>query len=238
MQLTLEETVRAASKSAYISTLFLRLDEEEQEKICTEDSSITENLTISFISSSFLKKEFIKENDKIANCPLIKNGEKGVSFLSSSIDLDEGIADIVVNYQVNLPFIPHKLFHLNLSNRCYIHLYTGKELVKEQSVANTYVYYTSYGRAFHFNRYCQYLLDYTEATNYRSINYYILGCRECVNISKKQLEDSNPIVYITQSKHCFHLSLKCPGFTGNVFRTHYSSLDKDDKICQKCLEGK
>ena len=238
MQIALEETVRDTSKSAYITSLFLRADENDKTEICEKDPSITEHLTASFISSSLLKSSFTKNNNSIVNSPLIKNGENGISFLSTSIDLDAGIADVIMSYQVNLPFIPEGFYHINLTNRCYVHLYTGRELSKNQATTDTYVYYTSYGNVFHFNRYCQYLLDYTEAINYKKVNPIISSCKECVNQTKDELNTNNPIVYITESKRCYHLSLNCPGFTGNVFRTQYSSLNETDKICEKCLEGK
>lgn len=238
MQIALEETVRDTSKSAYITSLFLRADENDKTEICEKDPSITEHLTASFISSSLLKSSFTKNNNSIVNSPLIKNGENGISFLSTSIDLDAGIADVIMSYQVNLPFIPEGFYHINLTNRCYVHLYTGRELSKNQATTDTYVYYTSYGNVFHFNRYCQYLLDYTEAINYKKVNPIISNCKECVNQTKDELNTNNPIVYITESKRCYHLSLNCPGFTGNVFRTQYSSLNETDKICEKCLEGK
>lgn len=238
MQIALEETIRSTSKSAYISSLFLNTDEDEQEKICHEEPSISENLTISFISSELFKNNFINNNNSLINSPFIKNGQNGISFLSSSIDLDAGIADIVVNYQVKLPFIPESFYHIDLNNRCFIHLYTGKDLSKKQSPSDSYVYYTSHGSVFHFNRYCQYLLDYTEAIDYHNVDPLIPSCKECVNQTKDDLNKNNPIVYITESKRCYHLSLNCPGFTGNIFRTHYSSLNESNKICEKCLEGK
>ena len=239
MQLALEETIRQTSKTAYISSLFLSLDEVSQNTISNEDPSIAENLTASIISSAHLKNQFInEENKKMINHPLIINGENGVSFLSTSIDLEEGIADVVITYKTKLPFIPESFFSFNLSNRCYIHLYTGKELSKKQTAVDTYVYFTSHGSVFHFNRYCQYLLDYTEAIRYKNLNGLLSSCKKCVDETIDYLSSTNPIVYTTERNYCYHISLNCPTFTGNVFRISYSSLKEDDQLCQKCLEGK
>ena len=239
MQLALEETVRQTSKTAYISSLFLSLDEDSQNTVSNEDSSITENLTASVISSAHLKNQFVnEENKKMINNPLIINGENGISFLSTSIDLDEGIADVVITYKAKLPFIPESFFSFNLSNRCYIHLYTGKELSKKQTAADTYVYFTSHGSVFHFNKYCQYLLDYTEAIRYKNLNVLLNPCKKCVDTTIDYLYSTNPIVYTTEQNYCYHTSLSCPAFTGDVFRISYSTLNEDNQLCQKCLEGK
>lgn len=239
MQLALEETVRQSSKTAYISNLFLSLDEENQQNITNAEPSFTDNIASSLLSAAYLKTVFADEdNKKLINSPLIIDGKNGIHFYASSVDLDEGIADIVLSYKVKLPFLPKKLFSFNLTNRCYVHLYTGKDLAKKQAAVDTYVYFTSHGSVFHFNRYCQYLLDYTDATNYNKINQDITHCRNCVKLTSERLREQNPIVYITKSQECFHISLSCPTFTGNVFRTSYNSLKETDKICQRCLKGK
>ena len=239
MQIALEETVRNASKTAYISSLYLSLDNNDKKAIDNNSPSMAETFSTSLISSVYLKNAFInKDNEKMLNSPLIKNGANGISFLSSSIDLNQGIADVVITYQVNLPFIPESFFHFNLTNRCYVHLYTGKEISKKQNAVDNYVYYTSYGNVFHFNKYCQYLLNYTEAVRYIDCQYHLDYCALCVNETADTLRKENPIVYITKSNYCYHLSLNCQSFTGNVFRIKYSSLKESDKICETCLEGK
>lgn len=239
MQIALEETVRGASKTAYISSIYANLSKEEKNTLENSSNSMVKTFGTSLLSASYLHKSFInEENKKLLNSPLIKNGEKGISFLASSIDLDEGIADVIINYQINLPFIPENFFHLNMTNRCYVHLYTGKELAQKQSQVDTYVYYTTYGKVFHFNRYCQHLLNYTEAVRYTKRSPVLNSCLQCVDKTSDLLRKEDPIVYVTKTKYCYHLSLNCPSFTGNIFRIKYSSLKKDDKICEKCLEGK
>ena len=238
MQIALEETVRQASKTAYISNLFLSLDEEYQQTI-SSNPVFMDNITTSLLSAAYLKTVFTKEDNKnLVNSPMIINGSKGLHFYSSSIDLDEGLADIILSYKVKLPFLPENIFNFSLTNRCYIRLYTGKELAKKQTGTDTYVYFTSHGSVFHFNRYCQYLLNYTDAKNYKALSPDISKCARCVTITTEQLKEQNPIVYITKSQEFFHTSLNCPTFTGDVFRASYSSLNDSDKICQQCLKGK
>lgn len=239
MQIALEETVRKSTKTAYISSLFLSLDEDQQQTVKKSDDSIIENITTSLLSATYLTTVFTGEkNKKLVNSPMIINGKNGINFYSSSIDFNEGIADIILNYKVKLPFLPEKFFHFNLTNRCYIHLYTGKPLAKKQAPVDYYVYFTSHGNVFHFNRYCQYLLDYTDAVAYKKLEPDISPCARCTSESTDHLKYENPIVYITKSREFFHVSLNCPTFTGDVFRTSYSSLDDSDKICEKCLKGK
>lgn len=239
MQIALEETVRYSSKTAYISSIFLSLDDKNKESVSLSEPSLIENISTSLLSSTYLEKIFTNENNKkLVNSPLIIDGENGIHFYASSIDLNEGIADIILSYKVKLPFLPKDIFSFNLTNRCYIHLYTGKDLAKKQTQTDTYVYFTSHGNVFHFNRYCQYLLNYTDAINYKNINPDISHCARCVTFTIDQLRTENPIVYITKSREFFHTSLNCPTFTGDVFRASYNSLNDSDKICEQCLKGK
>ena len=239
MQLALEETVRQASKTAYVTNLFLSLDEENMENVTNQEPAIIENIATSLLSATYLKAVFTNnENKNLIESPLIINGQDGISFYASSIDLNEGIADIILNYKVKLPFLPENIFNFNLVNRCYIHLYTGRELAKKQTQTDNYVYFTSYGSVFHFNKYCSYLLNYTDAVKYNDIDEGITHCTRCVTLIHDQLKSQNPIVYITKKQETFHISLDCPTFTGSVFRASYNSLDESDKICEQCLKGK
>lgn len=238
LQFALEETVRNASKSAYITSKFYSLTLEEQTDAIAKDPSLAEQLGSSALTIAYMHSAFLtEENKKILDNSPVKNGSDGISFLSSTLDLTSGIADIILSYTVSIPFIPDNIFSFKLSNRCCVRLYTGRDMDKNQTASDTYVYYTTNGRVYHFNRYCQYLLNYTEAIRYLELGYRLVPCVLCDELTTDQLKSENPVVYTTESEHCFHTTLKCQAFTGMVFRRHYSSLDDDDDICEKCLKG-
>lgn len=239
LQIALEETVRNASKAAYITNEFYAMSAEDQQDVADKEPSIISKLGTSVLTSSYLHSSFLTEKNKelLDNSP-IKNGSNGISFMESSIDLNNGTADIIMSYEVSIPFIPDKLLSFNLVNRCYIHLYTGLDMAREQTPDDFYVYYTVTGQVFHTYKYCRYLLNYTDAIPYLNISGIECPCKLCCKDTLETLQEENKIVYITENGAVFHTSLKCSSFTGNVFRVHYSSLDESDKICEQCLKGK
>lgn len=239
LQIALDEAVRNASQTAYITAEFYSLSTEKQSQSIDDDSSILENIGASALSIAYLRDAFLTDEIEqiLDNSPII-GGSSGISFSSSSIDLSAYIADIILTYTVSIPFIPDEIFSLTLSNRCYVRLYTGKDMAKEQTVADTYVYYTTTGKVYHFNRYCRYLLNYTEAARYLDISRELLPCTMCNTILLEKLKEDNPVVYVTQSNFCYHTTLECQSFTGMVFRRDHSSLDDNDRICEECLKGK
>ena len=160
LQIALEETVRDASGTAYITAEFYSLSAGEQSDAISKDSSVIENIGAKALSASYFRHSFlIDHNREILNNSCIKDGENGISFLSSSIDSTSDVADIILSYTVTIPFIPENLFSLNLTNRCYVRLYTGMDMSKEQTPSDVYVYYTVHGNVFHLNRYCRYLIN-------------------------------------------------------------------------------
>lgn len=239
LQIALEDTVRTVSDDAYVSTKFYSLSVSDQINALDKDSSIVEDLGAKVISATYLKNVFLTDKMKsMLDSSPIYNGSDGISFLYTAIDLNANIADVVLTYNLTIPFIPKDIASFTLANRCYIHLFTGTEMTKEQTSADTYVYYTTTGSVYHFNRFCKYLLDYTEATNYLNINNQLTQCALCKTLTLEELQEQNPIVYVTQSKYCYHTTLKCQSFTSMVFRMHTSSLEENANICKECLKGK
>lgn len=239
LQIALEETVRHSSKAAYITSEFYSLSSDRQEDAVSNNPSLFEEIGASVLSSSWLHAAFLTdENRRILDNSPVKDGSGGISFLQSSFDLSNNTADIILSYTVTIPFIPEKILNFNMVNRCFVRLYSGLDMSKEQSCDDFYVYHTSTGNVYHTNRYCMYLLNYSDAVPFRDISRTLFQCRLCGDDTIDSLEDNNPIVYITNSGQVYHTTLKCPSFTGDVFRIHYSALSNSDQICEHCLKGK
>lgn len=241
IQIALEETARNISKTAYISDEFYNLTKEQQDALSESDYSLIENLGATLISLPYIEHKFM--SDEIATFldnSYVTNGSDGISFLLSSVDLDNSILDIVLNYKVSVPFLPGNIFTFSLSNRCYTRIYMGLDMDKEQSEDYIYVYYTSSGNVVHTNKYCRYLLNYSEAIRYNDslLSMNPDKCRLCgLDTSIEQLEETNPIIYLTSNHEVFHLTLDCQAFTGNIFRVKRTSLENDN-VCKECLKGK
>lgn len=239
LQIALEETVRNASKTAYITSEFYSLSADKQEEAAHNNPSFLEEIGTSLLSSSWLHAAFLTdENRRILDNSPVKGGADGISFMQSSFDLSNNTADIILSYTVSIPFIPEKILSFNIANRCYVRLYRGLDMSSEQSPDDFYVYHTTSGNVYHTNRYCMYLLNYSDAMPFREISRTLSQCRLCGDDTTDLLEKDNRIVYITNSGQVYHTTLKCPSFTQDVFRIHYSALRDSDEICEHCLKGK
>ena len=241
LQMALEETVRNINQIAYISSEFYSLTKEQQYEAINKDFTIAENIGASLISTNYIKNEFLDEKmTNFLNKSYIVNGSEGISFLHSSMNLKDNIIDVILTYNVSIPFMPDELFSFKLSNRCYTRIYMGKDMEKEQQSSSFYVYYTVYGKVLHTNKYCRYLLNYSEALPY---NQLFIGrnpelCLLCSNgETSATLRQHNPVVYLTSDNQVFHLTLDCQSFTGEIFRLERTSLEENE-LCEECMKGK
>ena len=241
LQMSLEETARNISKKAYISSEFYALTTEQQANVSDSDSSILENMGASIISIPYIKSCFLSDNTReMLDNSCIENGSSGLSFLSTSVDMANNIMDIIVTYKVGIPFMPVDIFSFRLANRCYMKIYMGKDMEKEQTESSFYVYFTSYGKVYHTNKYCQYLLNYSKAIRYRDslLQYQLNPCKLCSSTTTtEKLYEANPIIYLTLSESIYHVTLDCQSFTKDIFRIKKTNIDEDE-LCEKCLKGK
>lgn len=247
VQMAIDEAARSISKTAYITTEFYENlktdgnDADSDDENASDISSLLENIGAKAITIPYIKSLFLNEDIKsFLDRSYIVNGSDGISFDLSSVDMDENTIDIVASYTVTIPFIPDKLFSFKLRNHCFTRIYMGKDMDKEQTSAPIYVYYTVRGKVLHTDKYCRYLLNYSEALRYNdAIRAYLPEmCLLCGNhTTLETLQEENPIVFLTSSHEVFHLSLDCHSFTKNVFRQKRTSLDGED-ICEQCLKGK
>lgn len=234
IQIAMEETARDISKTAYITSEFYA-------HTTDDDYSIIENIGARAITIPYIKDIFLEGDMRnLLNQSYVAGGADGISFDFTSIDMENSTIDIVASYTISIPFLPDNLISLKLSNHCYMRIYMGKDMKKEQQEAFIYVYYTVNGSVLHTNKYCQYLLNYSEALRYNSAAklYSPDICLLCSsNITIEDLREENPVVYLTSNHEVFHLNLDCQAFTKDVFRQKRTSLENED-ICQQCLKGK
>lgn len=232
IQIQLEETARILSQTSYVAYMTQAHN--------AQTDSVTDNLALTALSIATIQNTFMDENMKsFLDASLIKNGYKGVNFLSTSVDSDEGLIDLVLTYSVNIPFIPENVFSFKLSNRCYFRSYIGTELSEKQSSDDIYVYYTVYGQVYHTQKYCKYLLNYSKVIPFNDIDHsFYEPCKLCTDRTLDTYKKENPPMYITESGQAFHITLSCPSFTGNIFRMPYSSMPSNSNICSECLKGK
>lgn len=235
LQIQLEETSRTISQNMYNYYTEYLIEDKADNK-----DNIYNDIALDILSLGVIQNNFLDNDMKIfLDNSSVHKGSKGINFLSSNIDFDKGLLDLIITYSIKIPFVPRNIATINLSNRCYLHLYIGEELSKKQNPQDNYVYCTMYGQVYHTNKYCQYLLNYSRLTTFSNVDSTIYQpCLNCVDMDLDQLKANNPVVYITDSGYAYHTSLDCSSFTGSIYKVLYSSLPKNKKICTQCLKGK
>lgn len=147
----------------------------------------------------------------------IKGGSNGISFIYSDILDTDGYVDIVISYEMDLPFKLIPMPEIKMTQRSRIHPWNGIEVFKEDDEDAEYVYVTKTGTVYHLSISCKYLdikinkISISELNIVRNDSggkYY--PCEICCK------EDSDGIVYITKSGTSYHESNDCPSITRNV----------------------
>lgn len=240
IQIQLEETARNLSKTGYASNVFYSLSKEDQQAVLSEDKSLIYHIGSAIVTIETVRQLFLDEEiSSFLDNSSVLNGADGLNFLSTSLDLKNSSIDLVVTYTVTIPFIPKDLISINLANRCYVRLYMGKKLSDAKASDDMFVYYTSKGKAYHLDKYCKYLLNYSDISPFNSIDLSLYQpCKLCVDIDYDYLKKHNIPVYTCLHGYAYHTTLSCPSFTGLVYRVPYSPQTHDGNICKHCLKGK
>ena len=238
LQMALDEAARNISGNLYLSYEFSTLTNDKKNEVAQKNPELLSSIGSSLIDTSNLKSHFFTEAVKsYIDSSSIVNKTNGISFNNTYVNLSDNILDASIFYKVSVPFLPDNLFSIGLTNRVYLRIFSGKPLDNKLSVQPVYVYFSTYGRVYHTNRYCPYLLNYTDVKLFSEIKGKYQRCSLCVNRTTEELEQNKSIVYITRTGYAFHISLDCPSFTGNIFKTPIDSVKKDS-LCSHCMKGK
>lgn len=160
-------------------------------------------------------------------------GIAGFDFLESEVtDTD---VNIVVKYYMKVPinsaFIKKGF---QIKQRSFAKRFTGFQSESEDLEADTYVYVTKYGEAYHKSLECAYLKlsikgvseeDLPSLRNNGGHKYY--GCEYC---GKK----GYGAYYITDDGECYHTRLDCKGLKRTISRVKLEEAKKDHHACSKC----
>lgn len=222
LQIRLEETARKLNTFAYIS----------------EDSGTTLSESDIF-SFEIIRNIFFSEDIKsLCNSVLIKNGKNGISFYHTKIDNTDKTADIMITYDISIPFIPGNIIQIPFVQRCKFKLFTGNPETASIRSNSTIVYMTAHGAVYHTNKYCSYLIKYTDVLSKNELSGYekTVGrnfelCRACAKIV---LKDSNPIIYISKTGTVYHYSRDCYYLTSHIFEYNLKDIKDHFPLCSRC----
>lgn len=155
--------------------------------------------------------------ENIKNMGII-GGAAGFHFLLS--DFQEDIVDLVVQYNIKLPFSIVGTIYLPCSQRARTRAFTGVNPGKEQEDEGNYVYVTPTGQVYHKSPECTYLklsikkIAAQEIINLRNENggKYSL-CEIC-----GKGEDVFEFFYITDYGSRYHISINCSGLKRGILK--------------------
>ena len=237
IQVHMEEAARSIGKQAYLA---------DQLDVLSSDDGDLDAESISLLKAGInpltIKTWILKDGlgQKI-NASRIKGGTGGLYTFHSSYDEEEALLDIVVHYNYHVPFLPESIGVIQLSQRCKSHVWTGRELSRQEGGKNAEenktqtVYVTEYGSVYHTSKDCHYLdlsihtIGINEVGDARNVNggkYYPCSCA-------KHASSGN--VYVTDYGTNYHADLNCSGLKRTIREIDLSEVG-EMHICPKCGE--
>lgn len=223
LQIQLEETARKLNSSAYIySDLETPLP----------DSNI--------ISSEIIRSLFMSQDiKKLCHISHIKNGYNGISFYHSKIEKGD-TADIVITYYISIPFLSELNLHIPIAQRCHFKLFTGNHDMRYNASENPIVYMTAYGRVYHTNKYCSYLIKYAQILDKDSISEYETKSHQkfslCNACEKTFSAQNTSVIYISKTGSVYHYSRDCYYLTSHIYECYFKDIQEHYPICTRCSE--
>lgn len=223
LQIRLEETARDINSSAYIySDLETSLP----------DSDI---LSAEIIRSLFMSQD-IKKLCRISH---IKNGENGISFYHSKIDKMD-TADIVITYNISIPFISKLNLYIPVAQRCSFKLFTGNHTAHYTGNKESIVYMTAHGEVYHTNKYCSYLIKYAEILDKNSLSAYETASHRkftlCHACEKNFSAQNTSVIYISKTGNVYHYSRDCYYLTSHIYECNFKEIEGNYPLCSRCSQ--
>jgi hypothetical protein len=224
IQMRLEETARQVNSVAYITLANSNV------------SSSSSNINALLFQTIFLSDDI----KSLCDNSHIKNGSHGISFSNSAVDINNQTADIVITYTVNIPFIPNNLIQIPFSQHCRLKLFTGYMPNALDEPQNTTVYMTANGTVYHTNKYCTYLIKYTDTITKSSLASYqkrkkrkYSGCTACA----RNQYDFDSIIYLCETGYVYHYSKDCYYLTSHIFECSYKDVATRYPECSRCSKN-
>lgn len=239
IQLSMEETARSIGKKAYLTECADTIITSGSSEVDADSTSLL-SAGINFLTiKTWLMKDGLKE--RLDNSRII-DGSNGLYTYNSSYDEKQGILDIVVTYNYRIPLIPKQIGTVSLSQRCYSHVWIGRQLDQddgngtESETDSHIVYVTPYGTVYHTSKDCRYLdlsirqisvSEISSARNADGKKYEKCTCAEHMA--------AGDTVYITDYGTNWHTDINCSGLKRTVNEVEISEIG-NMHVCPKCGE--
>lgn len=196
------------------------------DSLVSDEENLIKDFAIRGIGVIAAKQLFVDELGKEnleKSC--IAGGTAGISFIYTDIVDDEGYVDIVISYNMDLPFKIIPLPEIKMTQRCRIHPWSGTEVFSSGEKEEEYVYITESGTVYHTSLSCRHIniivskLTLGEVGGLRNDfggKYY--PCEICY-----EAEDGS-IIYVTTSGTAYHSDKSCPSINRTVKKVPKSEV--------------
>ena len=219
LQIQLEESARKYNTTAYIS----------------EDSLETASISpVLMIQADF----FSEKLKNYCNNSCIKNGYAGISFHNSTYYESKKAMDIIITYEIVLPFIPSDMIHIPFTQHCYFKLFNGNTITDSADKSRTKVYLTRTALVYHKNKYCSYLVKYTDIIKLSALDDYQKETGKklslCSLCKKLYAVSGNPDLYICATGNSYHYNRDCHYLTCDIYEYSFDEVKDIYPPCSRC----
>lgn len=237
LQIHLENTARLINSSTCITAAAnVNLNDDE--------NSLLEKVIIDSAGTIAINSLFLTEDIKdFIDNTLIVDGHKGLSFIGSDVTNTNYPLDIILSYEVKMPFISEDMFTFKIKQHCYFKPFTGQRLVRNINLYERYVYVTENGEKFHENKFCSHLGRFTYIQNLEMLlmNYpNIKPCSLCGDknslVSRPNINsDFATFVYVNIDYDVYHPVEACPALQRYLIRLTYDEAKELYPPCSRCV---
>lgn len=229
LQDSIDEALNKFSNKSYTIEKLEEIISKDEDGLLSKASKVGENIYL----YEFLKNEIITEDlkKKLKNT-LVMDKHKGISFIGSSYDNKTSEINIVMTYQVTLPFIADNIIELKFIQKAAGKGFLGTSIKDIEKTYEDMVYLTKSGKVYHTNKYCSYLLRYEFVTTYDKVEGLGGFNSFCEFCAKGTLEKSEYVIVTTYGK-VLHNDFDCTRLHRDVFMVKLSSCE-NMQLCELC----
>ncbi|MCD7736221.1 MAG: pilus assembly protein [Lachnospiraceae bacterium] len=163
---------------------------------------------------------------------------KNVNMAFSSLMQEDEMIDLVLTYQIRMPFgvvnLPGTIFIQRASVRAWVGRKEGKDPDEnEEDEEETTVYVTATGTVYHVDPECTYLKLSVQTVEADALGELRNNSGEIYHACELCGSDCGSTVYITNEGNRYHRSLSCSGLKRTVKEVSLSEVG-DLHVCSKC----
>lgn len=243
IQSVLDETARDIARYTYIYEEMINLSPKQGKELEGKIEPELKDLLMNGFSSVYALRKIKGElGEEWLDSSCIKGGSKGIRILKENLLEKDDMVDIVLQYFVDIPYLPGEIFSFSCLQRSRIRAWTGLRKEKEdEEEQEKIVFITETGTVFHRSKYCTYLNPAIKEIKKYSLETIRNNGGEIYYPCKRCLEGSEPIeeglsLYITGNGDRYHVTLKCSSLKRTIIEVPLSEVE-ERRPCSKCGGG-